>query len=201
LDTVTDSDLRFLSKRVLGFLLEADHMLSLALSLLRVRDARVRVHPMMWWLLYEEIGYDYRHTTIERLRAHLQHEQDVDTQALLSGVADRLAADEAQLDALPRLRELAVPGALRREFRKARAKEMERMQREGQKKSVLIQLVTQVHVKAGENTFQYLHDRFSEPTGFGAFSMSIELPRREVLDPVGNAYRLHRLRSAKREAR
>lgn len=198
LATASEADLMFLGKRVLGFLLEADHMLSLALSLLEVTDAKKRVHPMMRWLLQQEIGYDYPSTTIERLRSQATDSEDADTKMLLLDIAVALEAHLAALEGLPRLRELAPPRALRRELQKARAKQMEHSVREGRKSSVLAQLVSTVHVKAGAASFQYLQDEFSQPMHFASHSFSIELPRREGMDPVGNAYRLHKLRVAKR---
>jgi hypothetical protein len=104
-----------------------------------------------------------------------------------------------QLDALPRLREFAVPLTLQRAFRKARSKQMENGMREARKGSVFAQFVTQVHLKAGLSSFQYLHEGFTEPMVLKSMSYSFEMPRRESLDPVGNAYRLHTNRLAKRE--
>ncbi|MEJ1128181.1 hypothetical protein V9L20_11410 [Variovorax sp. CCNWLW225] len=196
--TATESDLRFLGKRVLGFLIEVDHMLSLALSLLDVTDAKNRVHPMMRWLLLQEIGYDYPSTTAKQLRIHAGRTVDPETTTLLLDIAAELDAHLADLDDLPRLRELALPRAVRREFRKARAKQMENSMREGRKDSALAQLMSTVHIKAGESSFQYVQDEFSQPMHFTSHSISVELPRRESLDPVGNAYRMHTLRVAKR---
>ena len=103
------------------------------------------------------------------------------------------------LEALPRLRELKVPMTLRRDLAKARAKAMQSSIREAQKQSVFARLVTQVHIKAGETSFQHRGGSWTEPMHFASHSVSFEMPRREVLDPVGNAYRRLQLRTTKRD--
>lgn len=199
LDTATETDLVYLAKRMLGFLLDARQMLSLALSFLELRDAKVRVFPFLRWLLYEQLGYDYPGTTSDELQKRAEKEMDEDSKELLISIAERLEADMAALQALPRLRELEVPMALRRDFAKARAKVMQSSLRDAQKRSIFAQLARQIHVKAGETSFQYHAESWTEPMHFASHSVSFEMPRREVLDPVGNAYRRLQLRTVKRD--
>lgn len=199
LDDATAADLMFLARRLIGYVISADLLLALALSLLQVRDAKARVHPLMASLLGDEIGYDYPVTTVEKLGIAINTESDPDTRMLLERIRADLQRYLEQLDALPRLREFAVPLTLQRAFRKARAKQMEIGMREARKESVFAQFVNPVHLKAGLSSFQYLHEDFTEPTVLKSISYSFEMPRRESLDPVGNAYRLHMNRHAKRE--
>lgn len=198
LDTATEADLLYMTRRMLGYLVEARQMLSLSLSLLKLRNAKARVFPVLRWLLYEQIGYDHPGTTSDALQTRAQQETDADIKDLLGGIATRLEADIAVLQALPRLRELEVPTSLRRDFAKARTKVMQSSMREAQERSVFAQLATQIHIKAGETSFQHLDESWSEPMHFASHSVSFEMPRREVLDPVGNAYRRLQLRTAKR---
>lgn len=198
LGEIPPQDFLFLARRLIGYVIDSQLLLSLALSLLRVKDAKQRVHPLMDSLLGEEIGLDYPGTTVKRLQGAIDVEQDADTKSLLERIRAKLQAYLDELNALPRLRELAVSPALQHAFLKARSKQMEEGIREGQRESVLLQLVTQVHLKAGRRSFQYLHDDFTQPMELKAMSYSFELPRRESTDPVGNAYRSHLNRSAKR---
>lgn len=199
LDTATEIDLLYLVKRMLGFLLEPKQMISLALSLLDLRDAKGRVLPFLRWMLYEEIGYDYPGTTSDALKKRAAQEMDSDIRDLLGSIAAHLEADMSALEALPRLRELQVPIALRRDLAKARAKAMQSSIREARMRSVFARLVTQVHIKAGETSFRHHDGAWTEPMHFASHSVSFEMPRREVLDPVGNAYRRLQLRAAKRD--
>lgn len=199
LDAATEADLLYLVKRMLGFLLEPKQMISLALSLLDLRNAKGRVLPFLRWMLYEEIGYDYPGTTSDALQKRAAQEMDADVREVLGSIAAQLEADMSALEALPRLRELQVPMALRRDLAKARAKTMQSSIREAQKRSVFARLATQVHIKAGETSFQHRGGSWTESMHFASHSVSFEMPRREVLDPVGNAYRRLQLRTTKRD--
>lgn len=199
LETATEADLVYLVKRILGFLLESKQMISLTLSLLDLRNAKGRVFPLLRWMLYEEVGYDYPGATSVALKKRAAQELDADVRELLSSIAAQLEADMSALEALPRLRELRVPMALRRDLAKARSKAMQSSMREAEKQSVFAQLVTRVHIKAGETSFQHDGESWTEPMRFASHSVSFEMPRREVLDPVGNAYRRLQLRTAKRD--
>lgn len=199
LEGVPDSDLLYLARRLLGYIIDAEQLLSLALSLLSVPQAQRRVFPMMRSLLGDEIGYDYPGTTIRRLQV-AEQAADPAAQALLIEIRERLEGDMARLDALPRLKELAPPPQLRRAFHKERAKQMARAMADAQSKSILQQLVTRVHLKGGDRSFQYLPEaqKYTEPMQLKSMSVSFEMPRREALDPVGNAFRMHINRSTKR---
>jgi hypothetical protein len=198
LDAAPDADLVLLSRRILGYVFDAALLLLFALSMLEMRDAKRRVHPLMESLLGDEIGYDYPSTTTKRLKVAASAQQDGETRALLERIAAKLDTYIAQLEGLPRLRELAVPVDLRRAFHKVRAKQQWRSTRDARRDSIMAQIATTVHIKAGRTTFQYFQDGFTEPSGFKSVSYSFEMPRRESLDPVGNAYRLHMNRTAKR---
>lgn len=198
LEMAPDADLVLLARRILGYVIDADLLVLLALSMLEMRDAKHRAHPLMESLLGEEVGYDYPSTTTKRLNAAAEAQQDRETRALLERIAAKLDTYIAQLEGLPRLRELAVPVEMRRAFQKVRARQQWRSTRDARRDSIMAQIATTVHIKAGRTTFQYFRDGFTEPSGFKSVSYSFEMPRRESLDPVGNAYRLHMNRSAKR---
>lgn len=198
LDTATEADLLYLAKRMFGFLLEPKQMLSLALSLIELRDAKVRVFPLLHWMLYEQLGYDYPQTTSNALQKRAMQETDSDIKELLGSITARLEADMASLHTLPHLRELEVPRSLHRDFAKARSKAMQRSMREAAKQSFFAQIATQIHIKAGESSFQHLDESWTEPMHFTSHSVSIEMPRREVLDPIGNAFRRWTFRTTKR---
>lgn len=200
---VPDSDLLYLARRLLGYIIDAEQLLSLALSMLSVPQAQRRVFPIMPSLLGDEIGYDYPDTTIRRLQVAEQGAADPAVQTLLAEIRERIESDMARLDALPRLKELAPSPALRRAFHKERAKQMARAMADAQSKSILQQLVTTVHLKGGDRSFQYLPEvqTYTEPMQLKSMSVSFEMPRREALDPVGNAFRMHINRSARRDNR
>lgn len=199
LDSVPDSDLIYLARRLLGYVHDSEQLLSLALSLLSVPRAQQRVFPMMHSLLRDEIGYDYPETTIRRLK-EAEQGAEPPLHKLLAEIRESIEAYIARLKAIPRLKELSPPPALHRAFLKARDKQMARMMADARSKSILQHIATSVYLKGGDRSFQYLpeYQTYTDPTQMKAMSVSFEMPRREALDPVGNAFRLHIHRSAKR---
>lgn len=196
LNTVPDVDLPFLARRLLGYVIDPDQLLSLALSLLELKDAARRTHRLVSDLLSDEIGYDYPGTTIARLRKDASTQPDA--RALMNGIAQELETYMQSLEALPRLKELAPPTSLCREFIKARSKQIYKAQREAEEKSIFRQITQQTYLKAGNASFQYFQGNYTEPIHMKSHSVTMELPRRETLDPVGNAYRMHVNRTVKR---
>lgn len=199
LGSVPDSDLIYLARRLLGYVHDSEQLLSLALSLLSVPRAQQRVFRMMHSLLRDEIGYDYPETTIRRLK-EAEQGAEPPIQKLLAEIRGSIETDIAQLKAIPRLKELAPPPALRRAFQKARDKQMARLMADARSKSIFQHIATSVHLKGGDRFFQYQpeYQTYTEPTQMKSMSVSFEMPRREALDPVGNAIRMHNHRSAKR---
>lgn len=199
LDQASAGELRYLARRVLGFVIDGHLQLSLILSLLDARDAAARVHPLMPWLIVEEIGYDYPGTTIERLRTAAASARDDKARTLLDGMRAQLEAYMAALEQLPRLKELTPPASLRHELHKARAKQTQEAMRDAEANSVMRLISSQIHLKAGSGSFQYFQGAYSETTQLKALSYEVEMPRRDALDPVGNAYRLLKHRSVRKD--
>jgi hypothetical protein len=198
LDRMTAAQLVFLARRLLGYIHDADHLLSLALSLLGTKDAEKRVFPFMPSFLVEEIGYDFPGSTIDALKDASRKTADDSVRQLLNAGCLSIETSMDQLEKLPRLKELAPPDGLRRQFLLARGRQMSDASKEANKKSIIQQIATTIYIKAGQTTFQYQRDAYTEPMQMNTISHSYQLPRRENLDPVGNAIRGYQMRNAKR---
>ena len=198
LDGLNQEDLVFLARRLLGYIHDPDQLLSLALSLLDMADREQRVFPMMRSLLIEEIGYDFPGSTIETLKEASQSASDDTVRHLLDSICSVIEIGMNKFEELPRLKELAPSTDLRRQFVLARGRQMRDAAKEAEKDSVFRQIATTTYIKAGHTTFQYQRDSYTEPMHMKSISHSYQLPRREILDPVGNAIRGFQMRNARR---
>ncbi len=198
LDGMSQEELVFLARRFLGYIHDANQLLSLALSLLDMKDPETRAFPLMRSLLIEEIGYDFPGSTIDALKDASQKTNSDSVRQLLDSICLAIETGMDQLEKLPRLKELAPPSALRRQFSLARGRQMSDAAKEAGKKSIFQQIATTTYIKAAHTTFQYQRDSYTEPMQMKSISHSYQLPRRENLDPVGNAIRGFGLRNAKR---
>lgn len=194
-------DLVFTGRRLLGFIHSTNQLLSLSLSMLEVNpESLPRVIPLLHTLIVDEIGYDYPSTTIKVLEDLIEAD---DRQEILEAANQWKTSLEnliKEIEELPRLNELKPSTHLQRQFALARAKQMNKSREEASEQSILRQIATQIPLKAGNGCFSYRNGHFGEANQLSSFSYSIELPRREVLDPVGYAIRGYHLRTTKRFA-
>ena len=197
LEALDAEGLLFLARRMLGYVHDRQQVTELALSILAVDSPRDRVFPVLRALLVNEIGYDYPGSTIKDCKVAASG-ASIETRAFLFDVADAIEKSLQGLEALPRRKELRPPARLRREFARARAKQMNQAIKDASKNSVWRQIAVEIPIKAGRGTFQYRNEAYGASMQLSSFSHSIEMPRREVFDPVGNSIRLLGFRVAKR---
>lgn len=199
LDELEQDDLLFLARRLVGFVFSMDHRLSLAMSFLKTKDARQRTFGFLRSLFVDELGYDYPLSTIEALESARAGTTEPESTTFFSSLIEAIKKRIDALDALPRIAELIPPPAVKRQFAKARAKQMGKLMEEAQRDSVFLQLVTHIPVKGGMGFFSFHQGTYTETTPLKAHSQSVELPRREALDTVGYEIDMFLLRTLKRE--
>jgi hypothetical protein len=197
-DELDQGGLIFLCRRLLGFVLSEDHLISLLLSLLESKDAPARVFALFSEVMAEEVGYDYSRLTLEKLRIKRGDVSEPDTQALLDKIISRIEKYETTFERLPVAVELQPSSRFVRNFARAREKEMRQGMREVRKKSIIGQIAKSIPIKGGIGFFQFVNDDYTQVTNMTSFNSSITLPRRDVLDPVGQSMRRLKLQSSQR---
>lgn len=199
LDQLSESELLFLARRMLGFIYDQDQLTSLALSMLQSNDVEKRIYPLLGELLVNEIGYDYPGSTADALFKTADETSSKSHQAFLRAAAEEINRTLEQQMALPTINELKPPSSLRRLFNRARAKQMANSREEADKDSFWRQIATEIPIKAGMRTFSYRDSSYGASMELSSISHSFELPRREVFDPIGNSLRRIGFRIAKRD--
>lgn len=199
LDTLERKDLLFLARRMAGFILSENHLLSLTMSFLKTDDARQRTFGIVYSLLVDELGQDYPSSTVEALESAKSATTDTEWTAFYSKIIEAINGRINALDALPRLAELRPPPKLQRQFEKAREKQMTDGVEEARKGSVIRQLATEITIKAGIGVFSFRDGGYTETTHMQSFSHSVSVPRRNALDTVGYEISRWILRNIKRE--
>jgi hypothetical protein len=199
LDELSSSDLLFLARRMLGYVHDRAQVTSMALSMLQSNDAEKRIYPILHSLLVEEIGYDYPGSTVDALNMVAQEMSSVNDQDFLRMAASAISQVTEAQNTLPSINELRPPTKLRRLFSRARAKQMEKSFDEANKNSIFRQIATEIPLKAGAGTFNYRNSSYGPSMKLSSMSHSIEFPRREAFDPIGNSMRLLGFRLAKRD--
>lgn len=199
LDGLGTEDLLFLARRMLGYVYDREQLTSLALSMLLSNEPEKRIYPVLRALLIDEIGYDYPGSTSAACRKAAEAASTGSQKDFLLMVADAIDQVVNAQTSLPRLNELRPPVRLRGLFARARAKQMNESFEEASQNSIWRQVATRITIKAGRGTFSYRDANYGPSTKLSSMSHSIELPRREAFDPIGNSIRHLGFRLAKRD--
>lgn len=201
LDSLDEPDIRFLLRRMLGYLSGDEILIRLVLSLAHTRDAKNRTFGFIRSVYGEHVGYDYPHQTIEYLIGRGADDKEAeDVRKLANEIAKMLQDQLNALDALPILKEFMPSSEKSKRFAKERHRQMNEAFEEASKNSIWTQLATNIPLKAGRRTFQTIQGRYTDPMELKSMSHSIALPRSEILDPAGSARERLLMRHAKRDA-
>jgi hypothetical protein len=198
LDTLDERDLLFLARRLVGFIFFEGPLLSLALSLFRTKNASQRVFGILYSLFVEELGYDYPTSTINALELLKSTDADQDLKTFCTAVVEAIKGRMDSLAALPRLVELMPSSSLQRQFRKARARQMDASIENAKKGSLIRQIATEVSIKAGVGSFSFREGVYTDTSYLKSLSHSVVLPRRYLLDSIGYERQLLMLRNVDR---
>lgn len=191
------SEIVFLARRLLGYVHSTSQVVAMSLSMLQVRDAQLEyVLPVMDSLIVAELGYDYPGTVVEALDSASKTEARPPVVTALENWRRAIRTRQEAIERLPQRNELWPPSQLQRQFALARARQMQKASEQASEKSVFSRIATKIPLKAGRGFFNHSRGKFSDSTPLHTVSYSVEIPRREVLDPVGNAIRGIQLRLA-----
>lgn len=197
LNTFSSQDFKFLARRLLGYVISEEALLSLTFSLLETDGAPERSFGLVYSLLTEEVGRDYPHSTMEALNAQ-QEVASSPKKELLAQIHSTLLQRSAAKNDLPRLQELRPPIRLQRAIALNRAREMEQAKELADEKSILRSIATMIPMKAGRGWFSVSNNQVGPTQHLQSFSHSISLPKRALTDPVGYAINGLLYRIAKR---
>ena len=198
LNTFTPQDFRFLARRLLGYAITDEPLLSLTFSLLETNNAPGRSFGWVYSLLTEDVGRDYAHATMEALKVRKEAANSPEKE-LLAQIHEVLLQRSTAMGDLPRLQELRPPMRLQRAIMLNRSREMSQAMEKANEKSITRALFTEVPLKAGIGCFS-VRDNVVGPTHhLQSISHSVSLPKRALTDPVGYAIAGLHYRIAKRD--
>lgn len=198
LNTFISQDFKFLARRLLGYVISEELLLSLTFSLLETNNAPERSFGWVYSLLAEEVGRDYVRATIKALKVRQEAANSPEKELLLQIHAILLQRSTA-MDGLPRLQELRPSMKLQRAIALSRAREMEQAMEAANEKSIVRLISTVIPMKAGRGWFSVSGNNVGPTQNLQSISHSISLPKRSLTDPVGYAIAGLHYRNAKRD--
>lgn len=199
IDKLSQDDIRFLLRRILGYIVGDELQIGLVFSLVRTRDAKKRTFGYISSVLQDHVGYDYPYQTIEFLktRQNAKNEKKA-VKALCKQISFELQRYLDELGALPDLKEFHPSSMKMRRFAKERQRQMNESMEEASKDSIWRQIATHIPLKAGRRMFQTINGQYTAPTELNEMSHSVALPKSEITDPAGAARERVLFRRSKR---
>ena len=175
--------------RILGHVVVDGRLLAaLLLSALRREPYSPGLAELVAATLGGHVLYNFPGEAGDYLRGQLERDDVSELERNVARAA--LERSESYYEArekLPALEELKPPEQRVYLLRLAQSRRQIAAMEEAGETSVIRTLATEIPLKYGRGFFREQGDRFTEPSGLSELSYSIELPRGELIDPVGQA--------------
>jgi len=192
LDGMSPSSLLHLVRRVLANVLREEQRISLIWSLTRTASPETRTYPLVRDAVVNFVGYDYPTATREHLEAVIAKEGEAPEGQLAQQILEAMKKYYDVLDALPTIEELRPLSEHRHRFAKEHRRLINVAFEEASKNSIIRQIATTIHLKAGRSSFSMRNGEVGEKMRMSSASHSMSLPRSESIDKVGSdLQRLH----------
>ncbi len=197
---MSNRDVIYVIYKILGYVSAYPEALcSLVFSLIEAGCNDKMVISYVATAFQDYIGYNYARTTIVFLKIKAKSKNKL-TAKVARSIKKEIDLYHESLKKLSSLKELQSHPQRVREMEQAKAKHFGRAIYKGAKKqSVLLQFCNEIYLKAGSSFIMEKDGKFSSKTEMKSVSHSIEYPRGEILDPIGQEFSRLKWRNLKRE--
>ena len=189
LDQISEQDVVWIVLRVCGYVAGGGELLaSLVLSALRRDSVSEDLAEAIEEMLSEYVLYNYPQGGRKALVRVLE-EEDVPevVERTAREAIDRSERYYKRLRDLPHLKEFDPPSSRVYQLRRAQEQHRSEMMEQARNQSAFLGLASSLPLKYGKAFFsEKKPGEFTEPSDLGQFSHSFELPRGEIIDPVGS---------------
>lgn len=192
-------DVKYVLIKIMGYIMNNKNLVSLAFSILQRSKDDDEVNQLVRSAFKEYIAYNYPGTSRKFLVEKADNGSEVERKVSREILFD-LDVYQQSLRRLPKIKEFYPPESRAKKFENMKSKKMNRsIQESTDENSVFVHLVHRVVLKGGRSSFSRLDGQFTEKMGLSAFSIEMEFPRGEKLDPTGQAMKRLDWRLCRRE--
>lgn len=197
LESLAPKEVMNVLRRVVGYVSGSRSLASLVSSALRRDPCPEELQQFVANLLVGHVLYNYP----GEAREYLDHRLDADDILPVEEEVIREACNEIdayfdELGELSTLKELRPPTTHLSQIRRARQQQQSRAMEKAREDSVFMSLVESVPLKYGNQFYRIGDEGPTQPAPLGKISSGFEIPRGELIDPVGQAYKRFHLRAA-----
>lgn len=198
LDGLEEQAVVYALERIMGHITIGGHYLAaMLLSAVRRESCSQDFLNFVAWALGEHVLYNFPGEAGDYLRGRVDADDAYEDEREVA----RAALDHSEgyfeaLRTLPKLEEFRPPSRRLYPLRLAHLKQQAAISEEADKRPVLASLFLKLPLKYGRSFFMERDGEYTEPSDLSEISHSMELPRGELIDPVGQQIQRLRWQSA-----
>lgn len=186
---MSDVDLIFVTRKVLGHIYQAQPLCSLFFSVVKACPSNKKNLSLVKEVFVNEISEDYPESTKAFLKDQIKSVSSVQAKNFIETVLSDIEKRQNQLSSLRYAKELAPSKPRERQLLRAMAKQHQKAEKQAFKGSILQDLSTQTPLKAGKGWFSRIDGQYREPSPLQSLSISTEMPRSQIKGKVCADYK------------
>ena len=197
LDALAEQTVVYVLQRIMGHVVTSRPLAALLLSAVQREPRSPAFLDFVAGALAGYVLYNYPNEAGGYLRSRIESGEASEVEFKLAEAAlNHSEAYSKALRDLPRLKELQTPSRRLYLLRLAEHKQQATIMEEANNQSVIMSLATRVPLKYGRGFFMERDGNFTEPSNLSSFSHSVERPRGELIDPIGQTLQRMECQSA-----
>ena len=194
------NDLKYICRKILGYLYEPITLCSLIFSIYESDSENKDIQSLIFSIFIDILGKDYSGTVLKFLEEKLtEYDQFENTKNFINSISKSIKKKHEQLNSLTKLKEFLMPKRFAYQISLEENKKMNIIMEQAQKNSIVNLIATKIPLKYGKGWFGYVNGKYMTPSKLTSFSHAVELPRSEMTHPVSAASRRFGFRLAKRD--
>lgn len=191
-------DILYISRKILGYIINHNILCSLILSILKKENIDDQIKKLVLSILSLFVGRDYPGATIEFLKQRNQNENRKEIKNIVSATINNIEEYQNRRNELPQLKELLSSKQQSYQIAIEESKKMNKAMEQAQMSSIIQQMATNIPLKNGRAWFSYRQGEYSTPCPLQTISHSAELPISEITHPVSKEIERAGCRAIKR---
>ena len=191
-------DIKYIGRKVLGYLIHCEMICSLTFSLLDASIRNKKIQALVYTIFNDHIAHDYTASSIAFLKEVVANTKSKIKKQLATQLISNSEQFLEALNSLPRIKEIIPPSQESRIVMKEQAKIMARSIDEAQKDLIFRQICTTLILKQGKGSFTYHNGDYTTPSQLSSISHEMEIPISERNYPVSAFIQSVGFRNAKR---
>jgi|GEM_PF-2766476 len=175
----------YLIKKIYGYVFQGRQLCSLLFSVLNKRQIKKETEGFLRSLFKQEIIFNYLGISKDFFDEKKVKADGHFKRKFANEISNYIDKEISLRKSLNFLEEFRVPVSKTRIAKREKNKHYKRLQDQARQKSPLLSIVKNTPIKYGKKFFTMVDGKFTAPTPLTRHSASFEIPKGEMIDPIG----------------